>query len=304
VQLLFDVLRNFVADVRERLGKLAEVTQRLEAMGASVSEVQDLLRVPRLRGTLGEVWLEELLRQVFPHGLYQMQYTFRSGVRVDAVIRIGERLVPVDAKFPLEACQRMLAADPATVERERRAFRKALRERIDEIADRYICPGEGTFEFALMYIPAENVYYEAIVRGEELDDGGSVLAYAMSRRVIPVSPHTFYAYLSAILHGLRGMHMEDRARQLHAELGGLELQFERFWGSFDKVGAHLTNAQKQFSESERHAGRVVSMLQAMRADGAQQDPAVAGAFEDPQAPTGESRLDGSQSGADAEAPAL
>ncbi|MEO8199071.1 MAG: DNA recombination protein RmuC [Gemmatimonadota bacterium] len=258
-----DETGRLVADVRERLGKLSDATQRLETMGTSVTEVQELLRVPRLRGTLGEVWLEEILRQVFPASLYQMQYTFQSGVRVDAVIRIGERLLPIDSKFPLEACQRMLTADASTVERERRSFRKSLRERIDEIADRYISQAEGTFEFALMYIPAENVYYEAIVRGEDLVDGQSIMAYAMARRVIPVSPHTFYAYLSAVLHGLKGLRVEERAQQIQAELGDLELQFTRFWGSFDKVGVHLSNAQKQFAESERQAIKVRLQLEGM-----------------------------------------
>ncbi|OYV62027.1 MAG: hypothetical protein B7Z72_15415, partial [Gemmatimonadetes bacterium 21-71-4] len=126
-----------VADVRERLGQLAAVTQRLEAVGQSVTKVQELLQVPRLRGTLGEVWLEELLRQIFPAGLYRMQHAFRSGEKVDAAIMVGDRLIPVDAKFPLEACQRMLAADAASLDRERRAFRRSLRERIDEIAEKY-----------------------------------------------------------------------------------------------------------------------------------------------------------------------
>jgi DNA recombination protein RmuC len=258
-----DETGRLVADVRERLGQLSEATQRLETMGHSVTEVQELLRVPRLRGTLGEVWLEEILRQIFPASLYQMQYTFQSGVRVDAVVMIGERLLPIDAKFPLEACQRMLTADPENIERERRAFRKSLRERIDEIATRYIAPSEGTFEFALMYIPAENVYYEAIVRGEDLVDGQSIMSYAMARRVIPVSPHTFYAYLSAVLHGLKGLHVEEQAQRLQAELGTLEHQFDRFWSCFEKVGGHLTNAQKQFAESERQAMKVRIQLEGM-----------------------------------------
>ncbi len=92
-----------VGDVRERLGQLAEATRRLEAVGQSVTEVQALLQVPRLRGTIGEVWLEELLRQIFPAGLYETQHAFRSGEKVDAVIRVGGRLVSVDSKFPLEA---------------------------------------------------------------------------------------------------------------------------------------------------------------------------------------------------------
>ncbi len=244
-----------VADVRERLGELGQVAKRLEKVGETVTEVQELLRVPRLRGTLGEVWLEELLRQILPASLFEMQHTFRSGERVDAVIKLGDGLVPVDAKFPLEACQRMLAATGNNAERERRTFVRSVRARIDEIADKYIRPDEGTYEFALMYIPAENVYYEAIMRGEDGEEKG-VLTYAVERKVIPVSPHTFYAYLLVIVHGLKGMKVEERAREILGELGGLRQQFDAFWTVYEKVGAHLANAQKQYAESEKQKGKL------------------------------------------------
>ena len=243
-------------DVRERLGQLGEVAKRLETMGETVSDVQQLLQVPKLRGTIGEVWLAELLQQILPASHYEMQYQFRSGERVDAALKLGDRLVPVDAKFPLEACQRMLAATGADQERERRVFTRSLKDRIDEIADKYIRPDEGTYEFALMYIPAENVYYEAVMRGEDPGDGRSVLGHAMRRRVIPVSPHTFYAYLLVILHGLKGMRVEQRAREIQQELGGLRHQFEGFWAAFELVGTHLANAHKKFDESTRQAERL------------------------------------------------
>jgi DNA recombination protein RmuC len=249
-----------LADVRERLGRLSEATVRLEALGRSVADVQELLKVPRLRGTLGEVWLEELLRQVFPTRLYEMQYAFRTGERVDAVLRVGTRLVPIDSKFPLEACQRMLAAEGETAARERRRFRRSLKERIDEIAEKYIRPEEGTLDFALMYIPAEAVYYEAVVRDEALEDQESIVGYALRRHVIPVSPHTFYAYVSAVLHGLRGLDVEERAREIETALGALRHQFDRFQRAFALVGRHLDNALKQYQESERQWFRVQERL--------------------------------------------
>src|SRR6266702_1170939 len=205
-------------DVRERLGQLGEVTKRLETMGETVSDVQQLLQVPRLRGTIGEVWLEELLQQILPASHYEMQHQFRS--------------------------------------RERRAFGRSLKDRIDEIAGKYIRPDEGTYEFALMYIPAENVYYEAVMRAEDPGDGKSILGHAMQRRVIPVSPHTFYAYLLVILHGLKGMRVEQRAREIQEQLGGLRQQFDAFWSVFETLGAHLGNALKRYEESARQAGRV------------------------------------------------
>ncbi len=254
---------SLLSDVRERLGALGEATRRLETVGASVTEVQRLLQVPKLRGTIGEIWLEELLRQILPTSHYEMQHAFRSGERVDAALKLGDRLVAVDAKFPLEACQRMLAADGAEAERERRLFARSLKDRIDEIADKYIRPDEGTYDFALMYIPAENVYYEAVLRAEDPEDAKSVLGHAMRRRVIPVSPHTFYAYLLVILHGLKGMQVERQAREIQERLGGLRQQFDGFWAAYETVGAHLANAQKKFEESERHAGRVQDRFDAI-----------------------------------------
>jgi DNA recombination protein RmuC len=263
-----------VGDVRERLGQLAEATRRLEAVGQAVTEVRALLKVPQLRGTIGEVWLEELLRQIFPAGLYETQHAFRSGEKVDAVIRIGGRLVSVDSKFPLEACQRMLAAG-ADVEKERRAFRRSLRARIDEIADKYIRPDEGTFEFALMYIPAENVYYEAVVRGEAPEGEESVVAYALRRKVIPVSPNTFYAYLAAILHGLKGLEVEKQAREILASLGGLQQQFSRFEEAYRLVGKHLEHAARQYEEADRQLGRIQERFERITGVGAGGAPQLA-----------------------------
>jgi len=256
-----------VAEVRERLGHLAAATERLETVGQSVTKVQELLQVPRLRGTLGEVWLQELLRQIFPEALYRIQHEFRSGEKVDAVLVVGDRLIPVDAKFPLEACQRMLAADAASLDRERRAFRRSLRERVDEIADKYIRPDEGTFEFALMYVPAESVYYEAVVRGETLEDDASVVGYALRRKVIPVSPNTFYAYLAAILHGLRGLEVERQAREIMDALGGLAQQFGKFEEAHRLVGTHLERAARQHGEADRELARILERFRGLGATG-------------------------------------
>jgi DNA recombination protein RmuC len=249
-----------LSDVRTQLVRLSATTARLEEVGQSISQVQDLLKVPKLRGTLGELWLEELLRQVFPTGHYELQYGFKSGERVDAVIRFGGRLVPVDSKFPLESCQRMLMSEGDDAARERRAFRRALKARIDEIADKYIRPEEGTYDFALMYIPAENVYYEAMIRDEAPEEESSAVGYALNRKVIPVSPNTFYAYLAAILHGLRGLEVERSARDIIDALGGVKQQFGKFERSYELVGKHLANALKQHDETERRFGAVRDSL--------------------------------------------
>src|SRR3989475_12520747 len=138
-----------------------------------------------------------------------IQRLFKSGEKVDAAIRIGDRLVAVDAKFPLENFRRML--DEAEEDKRRpvrRQFVRDVKTRIDEIAKKYILPDEGTFDFALMYVPAENVYYEIIIKDEADADDEAIATYALSRRVVPVSPNSFYAYLQVIILGLSGLRIE------------------------------------------------------------------------------------------------
>lgn len=238
-----------LTDVRERLVEMVEATRRIETVGASVAEVHDLLRVPKLRGTMGEVWLAEALREVLPAGTFETEYTFRTGERVDAIVRLQDRLIPIDAKFPMDAYQRLRQARGDDLARARRAFERSVRARVDEIADKYIRPDEGTFEFALMYIPAEGVFAEATVAGGTADE--SIGSYAHARNVFLVSPNTLYAYLSALAHGLRGLAVEQHAREILELLGGLRQAFNRFGESFARMGRHLEHAIKQHDEAAR-----------------------------------------------------
>lgn len=152
-----------IADVKEKLGSLGEATRRIQEIGHDVTSLQQVLQAPKLRGNLGEYLLEDLLRQVLPAGNWKVKHRFRDGTQVDAVIRLADSLVPVDAKFPLESFRRIsLSAEPAERQRARREFARSVKARVDEIADRYIKPDEGTFDFAMMYVPAENVFYEII----------------------------------------------------------------------------------------------------------------------------------------------
>jgi DNA recombination protein RmuC len=249
-------------ELRGQLGRVAEMATRMEALGREIDELQGILKAPKLRGLLGESQLEECLRQLLPPGAFETQYRFSDGQTVDAVIRLRDHLVPVDAKFPLESLQRLLAAADDDARRQaRREFVRSVKGRIDEIATKYIRPGEGTFEFALMFIPAENVYYEVIVRDESFGEEGSLLAYAAERRVVPVSPNSFFAYLSTVVTGLKGMQVETRAREILEELGRLQREFERFSEAFRLVGKHLGSARGKYEEAEKLAGRVGERLE-------------------------------------------
>ena len=155
-----DSTTRVVTDVQRGLGELSEATRKVYEVGRDVASLQDILRAPKLRGGLGEFLLGDLLAQVLPPSHFTLQHGFRSGERVDAVVRLGMGLVPVDAKFPLEDFRRLLeAADDDARARARKAFAQRVRKHVDDVAGKYILPDEGTYDFALMYVPAENVYY-------------------------------------------------------------------------------------------------------------------------------------------------
>ncbi|MGH7898676.1 MAG: DNA recombination protein RmuC, partial [Candidatus Binatia bacterium] len=217
---------------------------------------------PKLRGGLGELLLGELLAQILPLEHFTLQHEFRSGEKVDAVIRIGDGLVPIDAKFPLEDFRRALEAE-GDVERgkARKAFLGRVRKHVDAIASKYIVPDEGTYDFALMYVPAENVYYETLIRSESDED--AVNAYALGKRVIPVSPASFFAYLQAILIGFKGMRIEERTRQILAELSRLQGDLERFRDDFRLIGKHLGYASGSFASADRRLERLAERFAAI-----------------------------------------
>jgi DNA recombination protein RmuC len=207
---------------------------------------------------VGELFLGNLLDQVVPEN-YELQHRFRSGEAVDAVIKLGPKLVPVDAKFPLENFQRLTAASDAERKALRKRFIADVKKHVDAIASKYILPDEGTYDFALMYIPAENVYYEMIIKDEP--DEENVSAYAVSRRVIPVSPNSLYAYLQAIVFGLRGLQIEKRAEEILSHLNRLQGDFAKFRDDFDTVGTHLKNAHNKYDDALKRLGQLEGKLE-------------------------------------------
>jgi DNA recombination protein RmuC len=260
--------------VQGSLGKLGEVTQRVFEIGKDIAGLEHILRSPKVRGGLAESFLEGLLGQMLPREHYELQYGFATGDRVDAVVRIGGRLVPVDAKFPLENFRRLLEERDEDRRRQlRRAFARDVKARVDEIAKRYILPDEGTFDFALMYIPAENVYYEIIVKDEGVEED-SPATYAVGRHVIPVSPNSFYAYLQVIVLGLRGLEIERDAREIQGRLARLRGDLDKLRDVFDVVGRHLTNARNKYDEAAAALDRVEAKLEGIEA--ARDQPALPG----------------------------
>jgi DNA recombination protein RmuC len=255
-----DAAARVVGDVQGSLGKLSEATQRVVEIGRDIQGLEQVLKSPKVRGGLGETLLERLLDEMLPREHWTAQHGFRSGEKVDAVIRIGERLVPVDAKFPLENFRRMLAeSEDAPRRQHRKTFARDVKLRVDEIAKKYILPDEGTYDFALMYVPAENVYYEIAVRPEDVDDE-PISTYALSRRVVPVSPNSMFAYLQVIVLGLRGLRIEANARRIEDDLARLAGDLGKLRAPLATLGRHLGNAQKQFEDAQRELDRLETKL--------------------------------------------
>ncbi len=260
-----------VSQVHGQLGTLTEATRRMELVGRDIAGLEQILRAPKVRGGLGEIMLERLLEEILPGGCFRLQHAFRGGDKVDAVIALGDRLVPVDSKFPLENFRRLLEEPQEDRRRTaRRAFGRDVRNRVDEIAKKYILPDEGTFDFALMYIPAENVYYEVIVKDGDEAEEDALLSYALSRRVIPVSPNSFYAYLQVILLGLKGLRIEQNAREILATLGRLTGDLTRFREHFDTLGKHVTNAKNKYEEATTALARFEAKLESVEGRGVQE----------------------------------
>jgi DNA recombination protein RmuC len=264
-----DTAARVVGSVERSLGGLEEANRKIFEVGKDIASLQEILRAPKLRGGLGEYFLEELLAQILPPQHFSTQHGFRSGEKVDAVIKLGGALVPVDAKFPLENFKRILeAANDEERNRARKQFAADVRKHIDSIAGKYILPDEGTYDFALMYIPAENVYYETIIKDDGLDER-NLTQYAMAKRVVPVSPNSLYAYLQAIVLGLRGMKIEDRAQEIIRYLSRLQGDFAKFREEFALLGKHLTHAQSGYQNAERRLEQFSQKL--LTADAEQQE---------------------------------
>ncbi len=250
-------------EVRERLGELTKRTKDIEDVGKSIASLQEALRTPKFRGEFGEEGLERLLSLILPPKSFSLQYEFKNGKIVDAIVRIGGKLVPIDSKFPfpLEDFRRMVTEEaPEEQSRLRRQFTRTIKKHIDDISN-YILVDENTFDFALMYIPAENIYYETIIRCPQPGQENDVYSHCLQKRVFPVSPNSFYAYLQAIALGLKGLQIEKSAQEILGHLQRLQHDFNAFQEDYDTLGGHIRHASVKYDDAARKLTRLSDKLQ-------------------------------------------
>ncbi|HTK03409.1 MAG TPA: DNA recombination protein RmuC [Alphaproteobacteria bacterium] len=218
-----------------RIDNTAKIISDLQK---NIADFSNFLSSPKLRGNMGEQVLKELLKQFLPNHSFELQYTFKSGEKVDAIIKTSGGIIPVDSKFPMENFRKMHEDEDPTSPRLRGArtdFVRDVRKHIDDISKKYILVLEGTVDYALMYIPSEAVYYE-IVNNSDLFD------YSSEKRILFVSPSTFYAYMKAILMSFEGQKIEAQAKQILSSLRAIQNDYQKVETNLSVMQKHLTNS--------------------------------------------------------------
>lgn len=255
-----------IADVTEKLAKLDQTNKQVVNFSAQLQNLQDILKNPKQRGVLGEYFLEETLKNVLPPNSYQMQYGFKDGAIVDAVVFVKEKIIPVDSKFSLENYEKILnCRQAADREKLEKLFKQDLKLRIDETA-KYVKPSENTMDFAFMFIPSEAIYYDLLINkvGAVQVNTRDLIEYAFKEKhVIIVSPTSFLAYLQTVLQGLRALQIEESAKDIrrHVEMLGRHILsyddfMKRLGISLSTTVNHYNNAYKEFKKIDKDVVRI------------------------------------------------
>lgn len=255
-----------VQDVTERLTKLDATNKQVLNFSEQLKNLQDILKNPKQRGVLGEYFLEETLKNVLPPNSYQMQYKFKNGDIVDAVVFVKEKIIPVDSKFSLENYERILNERDESERRElEKQFKQDLKNRIDETA-KYVRPNENTMDFAFMFIPSEAIYYDLLVNkvGAVKIATRDLIEYAFKdKHVIIVSPTSFLAYLQTVLQGLRALQIEESAKGIRKNVEALAKHLSSYDNYLQKLGQHLgttvntyNTAYKEFKKVDKDVVKI------------------------------------------------
>ena len=238
--------------INKELGQVQEIARQMR-------DFQDLLRSPKLRGNIGEVILKELLIQVLPKDSFQLQYRFLDGRVIDAVITTDKGLIPIDSKFPFENFQRAYRSENEQDRRKYlRLFERDIKYHIDGISSKYIQPQEGTVDFAVMYIPSEAIFYELVSRGNDM------VQFAQQKRILLVSPNSFYYFLRVILTGMEGRRIEEASRRILAALNTMRQDSQKVTEQLRVVSTHITHAKTAVDRLNGDFLRLSNRLEEMK----------------------------------------
>jgi len=258
VRTQFSESAKIIRDVTERLTKLDETNRQVMGFADQLQSLQDILQNPKRRGVLGEYYLETVLKNVLPPSAFKLQFSFSDGLIVDAVILIQEKVIPIDSKFSLENYNRLVEErDPVERERLEKTFKGDLKNRIDETA-RYVRPGEGTLNFALMFVPSEAIYYDLIINkvGAVKVNTEELIQYAARKRVYIVSPNTFYAFLQIIIQGLKQFEIEKNTQKMLGEIEKLGKHLSAYEEFYRKLGSSLKTTVSHYNIGYKELGKI------------------------------------------------
>jgi len=238
-----------VQSFTQNMTQIQENMKQMHASVKSVSSFQDIFKSPKLRGIWGEASLEAALNQYFSKDMYELQHYFKSGEAVDAVLNLPNRLIlPIDSKFNWENFEKMVNADnDIQKDIHRKSFYSDVKKKIDEIASKYLLPSEGTTDLALMYVPAETVYYEVINNIKDVD----IPSYARSKRVFLVSPNTFALSISAIRHWFKDVEFNKQTKEVMKRLERIYTDSNKLAEDFQRLGKHIDNTKSAYDASEK-----------------------------------------------------
>jgi DNA recombination protein RmuC len=249
-----------ISEMKDTVNDLAKHQEKAEQLGKSL---EYLLQAPKLRGNYGEAVLEEMLERALPKGIWQRQYAIEGSEKVDAVIKFKDVVIPIDSKFPKDDYQKYLSATDAAEKRVHwNNYERTLKTQINSIKEKYIKPEKGTSEFALLFIPSESIYYETIAEKNYLGDPCEIQEYATQRKVIPVSPNTFYAFLQVIVIGVQNIEIARGAKKLQEALARVEKDFGQFYAKFEIIGKAIDKAQEAYGIGDKHVLRFKKDLEA------------------------------------------
>lgn len=260
IQKQFSASSRLIGDVTERLTRLDETNKRVVNVADELKTLQNVLQNPKQRGVLGEYYLSQVLENILPPGGFKLQYKFRDGETVDAVIILEKgKMLPIDSKFSLENYNRLMEEkDQALKTVHSTAFKVDLKKRIDETA-KYIRPSEGTMDYAFMFIPSEAIYYDLLINkiGAPGTNSRDLIEYAFRQKnVIIVSPTTFMAYLQTVLQGLRGLQIEEQAKEIQERVGQLGRHLITYEQYMQKLGGSLGTTVNHYNNAHRELGKI------------------------------------------------
>lgn len=249
-----------IGDLRERITAFEEGSKKITDLGKSIGDLTNVFKAQKMRGGWGEESLESLLVEFMPKDVLEFQYKYKTGdVIVDAIVKFNDSFLPIDAKFPLENFIRL---NEATSDEEKSTIKKALKKDIQkhvtDIASKYISKEEKSLDVAFMYIPAENIYYETVIRD---DEDLNIKRFCFDRHVVPVSPSTLYAYIQIVLLGMKGMQVSKKAKEILDSIKTMESEFGRVLDSYSVIGSHLTHAQQKYAETDKYLSKFGNRLQ-------------------------------------------